>query len=468
LRLCVKFFKEPENMNSSQEQNWAQLQSFVAELLEKTGVPGAAVGVFHQGEVRAAGVGVTNVDHPLPVTDETLFQIGSITKTFTGSLIMMLAEAGKLDLDAPVRSYIPDFRVQDEAVSREATVHHLLIHTSGWVGDVFDDTGEGDDALARYVANLADTPQLAPMGEVWSYNNAAFSIAGYLIERVTGQPYHAVLQERLLDPLGMDHAYIRPTDVMTHRFAVGHQVGEAGARVARPWPLPRAVWPAGGVITSAPDLLRYARFHLEQGVTEGGERLLSEDAVARMQTPQAAVWGEESWGLSWALNRVDGALEVSHGGGTVGQIAMLLLMPAHDFALALLTNADRGTRVKLAVRRWALEHFLGLAVEEPTPQEASEDELRAYVGRYARPFAALELGLLGGKLIGQLVPKGGFPTKDTPPPPAPPPMTLDLCEPDRLLVLDGPFKDATGDAIRNPDGSIGWLRFHGRVHRREG
>lgn len=96
-----------------------------------------------------------------------------------------------------------------------------------------------------------------------------------------------------------------------------------------------------------------------------------------------------------------------------------------------------------------------------------EDELHAYVGRYTRPFMEIELGMLGGKLVGQAVPRGGFPTKDTPPPPAPPPMTLDLCEPDRLLVLDGPFKDATGDVIRNPDGSIAWLRFGGRVHRRE-
>jgi CubicO group peptidase (beta-lactamase class C family) len=454
-------------MNPSLEQNWEQLKIFVAETLEQTGVPGAAVGVLYQGQVRAAGFGVTNVDHPLPVTEGTLFQIGSITKTFTGTLIMMLAEAGELELDAPVRAYIPDFRVEDEEVSRQVTIRHLLTHTSGWVGDVFDDTGAGDDALARYAANMADTPQLAPMDRVWSYNNAGFSIAGYVIERVTGQSYQTVLQERLLDPLGMDHAYIQPTDVMTHRFAVGHQVGENGAQVARPWPLPRAVWPAGGIVTSAPELLRYARFHLQNGVTEEGERLLSEEGVARMQEPQVTVWEDEAWGISWALKRVDGAREVSHGGGTVGQIAMLLLMPAHDFALALLTNADRGGRMKIAVRKWALAHFLGLTVKEPTPQGAGEEELRAYVGRYARPFAELELGMLGGKLVGQMVPKEGFPTKDTPPPPAPPPLTLDLCEPDRLLALDGPFKDATGDVIRNPDGSIGWLRFGGRVHRRE-
>jgi len=344
-------------MTSSFEQKWEQLQAFVTETLERTGVPGAAVGVLHQGQVMAAGFGVTNVDHPLPVTPETLFQIGSITKTFTGTLIMMLAEAGELDLDAPVRTYIPDFRVQDETVSRQATIRHLLTHTSGWVGDVFDDTGEGDDALARYVANMRDTPQLAPLDRLWSYNNAGFSIAGYVIERVTGQPYQDVLQERLLGPLGMESVYIRPTDVMTHRFAVGHQVGEDGPQVAWPWPLPRAVWPAGGIVTSTPDLLRYARFHLENGVTADGERLLSEEGAARMQEPQVAVWGDEAWGLSWALNKVDGVREVSHGGGTVGQIAMLLLIPAHDLALALLTNADRGSRMKIAVRKWVLSIF---------------------------------------------------------------------------------------------------------------
>ena len=102
--------------------------------MEITKVPGLAVGVLHQGEVTAAGFGVTNVDHPLPVTADTLFQAGSISKTFTATLALRLVEMGKLDLNLPVRHYLPDFNVQAEEVATKATLRHLFTHMTGWRG----------------------------------------------------------------------------------------------------------------------------------------------------------------------------------------------------------------------------------------------------------------------------------------------------------------------------------------------
>ena len=128
-------------MGESHKKHWDRLKEYTAEILEKNRVPGAVVGILHQGEVATAAFGVTNVDHPLPVTDETLFQIGSITKTFTGTAAMRLVEMGKVDLDATVQTYLPDFKVADEDASRRATVKHLLTHMGGWVGDLFIDTG---------------------------------------------------------------------------------------------------------------------------------------------------------------------------------------------------------------------------------------------------------------------------------------------------------------------------------------
>jgi CubicO group peptidase (beta-lactamase class C family) len=181
---------------------WQELNAFVQSQMAAAQVPGVAVGILHQGEVLAAGFGVTNVDHPLPVTDTTLFQIGSITKTFTGTLIMRLVEEGKLDLDAPVRRYVPDFWVQDEDAAARVTLRHLLTHLAGWQGDYFLDTGSGDDALAKYVAAMADLPQNTPVGQHWSYNNAGFYLLGHVIERVTGQSFEQVLQTMVLEPLG--------------------------------------------------------------------------------------------------------------------------------------------------------------------------------------------------------------------------------------------------------------------------
>lgn len=454
-------------MSDNHEANWDRLVEFVATIMKKKNVPGVAVGILHQGETRTAGFGVTNVDHPLSVTDETLFQIGSITKTFTGTAIMRLVEMGKLDLEATVRTYVPDFKVVDEAAADQATIHHLLTHMSGWVGDFFDDTGGGDDALAKYVAGMAELEQLAPVGAVWSYNNAGFSLAGYIIEVVTGKSYQAILKELVLEPLNLEHSYFDPGEVITHRFVVGHTSGEDGAQVARPWPLPRSAYPAGGIVCHVQDLLRYARFHLGDGTTKDGTQLLKLESIAQMQSPQVAVWGDEQWGLTWSINEINGTRQLSHGGGTMGQISLLALIPEHDFAIAILTNANQGGTVTREVSRWALKHYLDLEVSDPEPIEASEEELVAYVGRYSRPFAEMELGLLGGKLVAQITYKGGFPTKDTPPPPPPPPASLAMCEQDRLLVLNGPFKDAKADIIRQADDSIGWIRVGGRIHRRE-
>ena len=137
----------------------------VVNCMEQTGVPGVAVGIWQQSSTpplaEMAGFGVTNRDHALTVTEDTLFQIGSISKTMTATIAMRLVEMGKLDLDKPVCHYLPDFQMQDQTAQAQATVRHLFIHTAGWVGDYFENTGRGDDALARYVANMAALPQQA-------------------------------------------------------------------------------------------------------------------------------------------------------------------------------------------------------------------------------------------------------------------------------------------------------------------
>jgi CubicO group peptidase (beta-lactamase class C family) len=254
------------------------------------------IGVLQDDQVRTAGFGFTNLDHPLKVTDGTLFQIGSITKTYVGTLTMKLVEAGELDLDTTVRTYLPDFKVADAEASEKATLRHLMTHTSGWVGDLFIDTGSGDDAPAKYMAEMAGLEQLAPLGQFFSYNNAGFSLLGVVIEKVTGKSFPAALQELLLEPLGLESTFFDPADVITHRFASGHVEG----RVARPWALPRAIYPAGGITCSVHDLLAYAQFHMGDGRLEGGDRLLKQDSLVQMQTPVVTVWKEEKWGLTTA------------------------------------------------------------------------------------------------------------------------------------------------------------------------
>src|SRR5262245_6078806 len=143
----------------------AELQGQVSVLAGELEVPGVAVGVRLGDEEHIAVHGVTSVDDPLPIDRHTLFQIGSTGKTYTATAIMRLVEQGKIDLDATVRTYVPELKLKDESVARDVTVLHLLNHSAGWDGDLFKETGEGDDALERYVALMADIEQISPLGE---------------------------------------------------------------------------------------------------------------------------------------------------------------------------------------------------------------------------------------------------------------------------------------------------------------
>jgi CubicO group peptidase (beta-lactamase class C family) len=448
-----------------------QLCAYIEKQMQQRSVPGVAIGILHGGEIYATGLGVTSVDNPLPVTDETLFQIGSISKTFTCLAVMRLVEMGKLDLHATVRTYLPDFKVADRTASAHTTIWHLLTHMSGWVGDLFEDTGAGDDAMAKYVALMADQEQLAPIGTVWSYNNAGFYLAGYLIEQVTGQRYERAMRELVFEPLDLRRCFYDPGEVITHRFAVGHRSEGTDTRVARPWPLPRAAYPAGGIACDAKELLRYARFQMGDGTFEqedeqGHIQVVQPETMSLMHSSQASRWGDkEQIGLSWFIDDIGGTRQLTHGGGTVGQVTLLAMVPERQLAVVVLTNSEQGGAVTDGVRRWVLQHYLGLEEPEPKPIDATEEELSAYAGFYSRPFADIELGMLCGQLVGQVVYKRGFPSRDQPPPPPPPPMPLSLCEKDRLVVTGGPGKGGRAEVIRSADGTIGWLRF-GRIHQR--
>jgi len=173
-------------------------------------VPGAAIAVSVGGEVVEAASGVLSEATGVEATVDSVFQIGSITKVWTATLAMQLVDEGLLALDAPVRTYVPGFTIGDDAAAETITVRQLMCHTSGFEGDIFTDTGWGDDCLERYVAVLGDVPQLLPPGEMFSYNNAGYSVLGRVIEVLRGRPYDRCLREQLFEPLKLAHAATAP------------------------------------------------------------------------------------------------------------------------------------------------------------------------------------------------------------------------------------------------------------------
>ncbi|MBV8716855.1 MAG: beta-lactamase family protein [Chloroflexi bacterium] len=448
------------------QADFDELRDIVAAEIARTRVPGVAVGLLRDGEEFTAGFGVTNVNHPLPVDGDTLFQIGSITKTFTATVAMRLVEEGRLDLDAPVRRWLPELQLADPDVAACVTPRHLLTHTAGFVGDYFSDTGRGDDALARYVTELADLEQLTPPGIVYSYCNSGFSLLGRVIEVITGETFEKASQRLALAPLGLERSFLFPEDAMTHRFAVGHANVQNNPVVLQPWQLTRSATPAGGIIASVRELLRYASLQLRDGRSPSGERLLSHESLQAMRQPLVPSTGlpDRSVGLAWNV----APSNINHSGGTLGQRAFLMVCPDHAIALAGLTNARAGDRVMAAAARWVSANLLKLPKPPETPPIVADDGLLdACVGLYRAPTRNIEIGRLGDALVFREIPLGGFPTKDSPEPPGPPPppIRVGFYAEGRLVGLDPPYTELRAEILRGDDGSVNWLRFFSRIHK---
>jgi CubicO group peptidase (beta-lactamase class C family) len=435
-------------------------------------VPGVAVGLIVDGKEHHFTKGVTSVDNPLPVDEHTMFQIGSTTKTYTGTVAMMLIEEGKLDLDAPVRTYLPKFKLPDDKAARQVRVRHLVTHTGGFVGDYFEDMGRGVDALRRIVVRMAKrTPQLTPVGEVWSYNNSGFYVLGRIIEELAGQPYEEVVNQRILRPLGMDESFWFAEDVITRKVAVGHNTYNDGRQEAsRPWGVPRALNPAGGIVSTTVDQMKYARFHLDGGRAADGTRLLSASSVRGMQKKLAPAGNiSDAAGLTWMLDTVAGAKIVKHGGSINGHMSEFLLVPARNFAITVLTNGSRGHELGTQVLDAALGELLDIHRPDPVIRTVSERVKAAYVGRYQTSFghyviSADDAGLVANFEISPEVLEAQpeiaalLPTH----------MPIAMTGRDKGVVTGDRIAGSRVEFLRNGDGSVAWMRFGGRINRRVG
>jgi CubicO group peptidase (beta-lactamase class C family) len=450
-----------------------QLQAKVAESAEALEVPGVSVGLYHDGQEHYAFHGITSVENPLPVDENTIFQFGSTGKTFTATAIMRLVDQGKVKLDAPVRTYVPDFKLKDESVASSVTVLQLLNHTAGWSGDMMDNTGDGDDALDKYVAKMADLEQVTPLGSTVSYNNASLSVAGKVIANVTGQVFEQAIKDLLFVPLGMDLSFFFPNEVMTRRFVVGHRQDPDGSiHVARPWALPRGNAPAGGISSNAADQVKWVRFHLGDGRGVDGSSVLSRQLLDLMKQPTVEMKGSalgDYVGISWLMRDVEGVRLVGHGGTMNGQHSDFVTVPEKDFGIAILTNCGpNGPQLQEDVLRWALESYIGVIERDPEPVKLPDTELAQYTGRYETIAAVADITAREGWLWVDVEIKPEMAAalnemgEEIPEQPSIPLGLIDG-EGDRYIVAEGPAKGMKGYFVRGAGGGIEAVHLGGRL-----
>ncbi|MGC4941871.1 serine hydrolase domain-containing protein [Kribbella sp. DT2] len=360
----------------------------LTHLAAKYDVPGAVLGVWVDGEQTIAPYGVLNRRTGIETTADSVFQIGSVTKPWTATMIVQLAAEGRLALDDAVVKLLPE-----ASIDARITVRQLLTHTSGIDGDVFTDTGRGDDCVERYVALLADVPQLFEPGTAYSYCNAGFVLLGRIIEVLDERTWDESLRARLVEPLGLTATVTLPEEAILHRAATGHVAGTG--EVVTTWQLPRSVGPAGLITAKAEDVLKFAQLHLDQ--------------YAEMREPQVSypggTGGLTELGLTWRLFDWSGRRVFGHDGATISQLAFLRIDPEARLAFCLLTNSGNAPGLFEELATEVFAHYAEVELPAaPRPAELrdrreEEGWGEAQLGRYERASVAMEVLRRDGKLM---------------------------------------------------------------------
>ncbi|MCD2442131.1 beta-lactamase family protein [Agromyces sp. SYSU K20354] len=450
-----------------------RMEERLAAIFTEYSTPGAAVGILHRGEVTELVYGIKDVRTAEPVAADTVFQCGSLTKTWTALAFMQLVDEGMVHLDEPVRTYLPRFRVADPDASARVTPRHLLNHTNG-IEEAYGDPGEGADVYERMVAQIADAPQVSPVGHTHGYSAAlGYAILARIMEVLDGKPWDAIMRERLFGPMGLTATNSWHGDVDATRTASGHLIrSEEEGPIPTPIEyLPRSYGPGGNVTATVGEVLALANVLLSGGVALNGVRIVSDAAVREMMTSRVPVPDPYMFGPHWALGLVVcdwfGTTVYAHDGSTIGQNARMRILPDDDLALVLLTNGGQREAIYKDVFNAILAE-LGTVTIPPLPEQdrgLALDPSR-YVGVYERPGTAFEVTAEGARLhlTVALDPMQaefmGLPDHITY-------ELLPISETHFLMPPVGPLEDVQTVAIYDfRDGAAQYLHTNSRVHRR--
>lgn len=373
----------------------AGLAEHVEESMPDWDVPGMAVAVVYQDEVIfARGFGVKELGRPDPIDAETLFQIGSVSKSFAAGAIGALVDDGLVDWDDPVVKHVPWFQVKDPWITRGMTIRDILSHRSGMPGDAYAVLAVMDAREAAERLRLLDNQ--APLRQDYRYSNQGYGVAGLVVEAVTGMKWGDWVRQRIFTPLGMHSSAASPYEIWDDRFvataflgsaptgAVGiadapgrnvampHGVARDGSRRVLSWQSYDSMQAAGSVVSSVTELVNWIQMHLGAGSLEG-EVVLSETTVAEMHAPQIrtevsavvqpfADEGLGAYGLGWSRSTFEGRTQLSHGGGIFGFPAFVTFLPDVEAGVVVLANGSSWTPYypHKEIAAWVFARLIGV------------------------------------------------------------------------------------------------------------
>src|SRR5581483_4598314 len=321
--------------------------------------------VDDQRVVWAKGFGHRDRDGKQTATAETVYRVGSVSKLFTDVAVMQLVEQGKIDLDAPVTKYLPDFKPVNKFDDTPITLRHLMAHRSGLireppVGNYFDPTGP---TLARTVASINGTDLVYPPGKKIKYSNAAIGVVGYALEKTQGEKFEAYLKRTVLDPLGMRSSSFEPTPAVRKSLADAVMWTYHG----REFPAPTfelGMAPAGSMYSTVLDLGKFLSC-----LFAGGKPLLKPETVEEMFRPQFAKPDDKSkFGIGFAVGELEGAKRIGHGGAIYGFATELSALPTEKLGVVVVASRDVANAVVTRIAEHALKLMLAAKHGQPLPE----------------------------------------------------------------------------------------------------
>ncbi len=374
-----------------QTPDFAGIDRYVIAQMQEAHIPGLALGIVH-----LRGFGVANPAGQ-PVTPQTPFILGSLSKSFTAVAIMQLIAAGKMQLDAPVQRYLPWFRVADRHASAQMRVYHLLHQTSGLptTAGAQAMAGTGQASLEQRVRELRTVVLTAPVGSTFHYSNANYLVLGLLVQVVSGQSYSAYMQQHIFAPLQMHHSFVSLADATAHGLATGY----------RWWfgvPLPAAVpylpdqLPAAFLISSAQDMTHYLIAHLSNGSYQRTS-LLAGWAMCELHQASALVSATNGglyYGMGWFIGATGGVPTIAHDGYTANFHAEMVLVPSQDWGIVILVNAYGLIAFSTALDQITQGVTSLLVGQQPPPERISFSLLYLSIDVAILLLSALHLWLL--------------------------------------------------------------------------
>lgn len=452
-----------QNNKMTKEEGQATFNAVVAEaneLIKEMHIPGLAVGVIYGPNSYSAGLGVTKVGTNEAVTPDTQFQIGSVTKTFLSTLAMQQSEQGILDLNKRIVDILPWWRVADPVATSKARVVDLFHHRAGWYGDHgFLPVPPGGSISEKVMLQGAYAQQIYPFDQTWMYNNTSITFATHIVSHVGGKPIETLIEENLLDPLGMDASSFNYDATPDKNYAWGHPpiYGEGSISDLKPYYIPmiRESAASGGIRSTVTDMLKYARFQLD-GKDASGKQLLSKKALDYAHAPAVEAETGDFTGLTWFVHDYDGVTSPSHGGNWPGTRSFLQLIPDHDFAVVVLVHSDRGVEAYKKVANAMVKAFTKIEAKSPVAAGVDPSVLDPFVGVFKGNSQNIEIRKDGEKYV--FVQFSAL-TKGADPAPAHVANTSE----GYFIITEGPNKGSLGELLKDPSGELNYVRFNHRI-----